>query len=250
MSDNGGHAEMADDPSQYPTAPGGGGEGPASNVRPVTRSTIGENVYRELRQAIWTSKFRPGDRLVIDQLARQLGVSITPVREALRRLQLEGLVTDTPYRGASVAKASPAEVRELFELRGVLEGYALARGVEGFSPALLEELRARISDGLQWAVDAGDFSAFHSHNIAFHERMIEIATTGRIRAALFDVIQNVSHTRLIDLPLDRTHMQRSQEQHWELVRLLQVRDRPRIEELSREHSLHYLDSLSRVGALD
>lgn len=241
---------MADDHARSPVTPVNGGKGPGSHVRPVTRSTIGEHVYQELRQAIWTSRLRPGERLVIDQLARQLGVSITPVRDALRRLQLEGLVTETPYRGASVSRASAAEVRELFEIRGVLEGYVLARGVEAFSPTLLEELRSSIADGLQSAVDAGDFPAFHLHNVAFHERMIEIATTGRIRAALFDVLGNISQYRLLDVPLDRTYMNRSQEQHRELVRLLEDRDRQRIEELSREHSLNYLDSLGRLGGFD
>lgn len=241
---------MANDRPQFPALPADDRKSPASNVRPVTRSTIGEHVYQELRQAIWTSKLRPGERLVIDQLARQLGVSITPVRDALRRLQLEGLVTETPYRGASVTKASTAEVRELFEIRGVLEGYVLARGAEAFTPPLIEELQTTIAGGLQSAVEADDFPSFHLHNVAFHERMIKIATTGRIRAALFDVLGNISQYRLLNVPLDRAYMDQSQGQHRELVRLLRDRDRARIEELSREHSLNYLNSLGRLGGFD
>lgn len=78
---------------------------------------------------------------------------------------------------------------------------------------------------------------------------MEIATIGRIRAALFDVIRNIAHYRLLDVPLDRTHMEQSQDQHHELLRLLEDRDRQRVEELSRAHVLNYLDSLDRIGAL-
>lgn len=241
---------MAGERRDGPATASDGRRGSGSNVTPLSRSTVGEHVYKELRQAIWTSKFKPGERLVIDQLAHQLGVSITPVRDAIRRLQLEGLVTDTPYRGASVAKASPAEVRELFEMRGVLEGYVLARGVEAFTKETLEELGATIFSGLESAVDAGDFPSFHLHNVAFHERLIEIATSGRIRAALFDVVRNISHYRMLDVRLDRSYMELSQHQHRELLHLLEDRDLHRIEELSREHALNYLDSLDRLGGFD
>jgi DNA-binding GntR family transcriptional regulator len=81
-----------------------------------------EHVYDEVRQAITSGRFPPGHRLVIDELAGDLGVSITPVREALRQLQREGLVSDVPYSGMQVVALSFAELSELYTVSGCWRG--------------------------------------------------------------------------------------------------------------------------------
>lgn len=208
-----------------------------------------ETVYQRLRSAIWSGQLVPGEKLVIDRLARGFGVSITPVREALRRLQLEGLVTDLPYRGTQVAKASEAELRELFTIRGVLEGFAIAQGRLAFTPAVMDELRLILDDRLQVAVDAGDVAAFRRHNLAFHERMLEVASAGKLHAMVFDLMRNTERYRLFDIRLDRRYVEASQAQHRRLVELLPSGPAAEIEELSRAHALAYVDHLARAGDL-
>jgi DNA-binding GntR family transcriptional regulator len=210
-----------------------------------------EAVYRRLRDDIWAGRLAPGEKLVIDGLARRFGVSITPVREALRRLQLEGLVTDAPYRGTHVAEAGEAELRELFTVRGVLEGFAIAQGTAGFAPAVMAELRAMLDDRLQSAVEAGDVAAFRRHNVAFHERILEVATggAGKLHAMVFDLMRNTERYRLFDIRLDRGYVEASQAQHRRLIELLPAGPAAEIEELSRAHALAYVDHLARAAEL-
>ena len=89
---------------------------------PLTRSQWAE---RRLRQAIVTGEIAPGDRVLVEQLAAEWSVSPTPVREALRSLANEGLLVLHPQRGARVAELSPVEMRDMYELRLLLEPYAL-----------------------------------------------------------------------------------------------------------------------------
>lgn len=208
-----------------------------------------EHVYEELRRQIWSGARRPGEKLVIDQLAASFNVSITPVREALRRLQREGLVTDIAFRGTYVAKATEAELRELFAIRGVLEGYALAQGVESFTPELLAEVREMIETDLQGAVDTGDVAGFRRRNLAFHERLLDTACQGKLRAMVFDLMGNTERYRLLEIQLDRHYMESAQAQHRRLLHLLERRRGPEIERLSRKHALVYVDYLARSGEL-
>ena len=93
-------------------------------------SPIREEVFKMLRQAILTGKLQPGDRLVERELAEQLGVSRTPVREALRKLELENLVTHIPRKGVVVSE-SRKDVIEIFDIRASLEGWRQPGSQEG-----------------------------------------------------------------------------------------------------------------------
>lgn len=215
----------------------------------VPRSTMVEHVYQELRRQIWSGARAPGEKLVIDRLADSFDVSITPVREALRRLQLEGLVTDIPFRGTYVAEATEAELRELFAIRGVLEGYALAQGLDSFTPTLLAEVRRMVEIDLQVAVDANDVPTFRRRNLAFHERLLEIACQGKLRTMVFDLMRNTERYRLFEIELDQVYMRSAQAQHHRLLHHLENKRGPELEELSRKHALAYVDHLARSGEL-
>lgn len=213
------------------------------------RSTMVEHIYDELRRQIWSGARSPGEKLVIDQLAASFDVSITPVREALRRLQLEGLITDVPFKGTYVAKATETELRELFTIRGVLEGYALAQGLDSFTPEALSGVRAAVDQDLQAAVDENDVDTFRRRNAAFHERLMEIACQGKLRAMVFDLMRNTERYRLLEIELHRDYMQSAQAQHRRLVELLHRRRPGEVERLSRRHALAYVDYLARSGEL-
>lgn len=90
------------------------------NVLPVR-----EKVYEYLKSAILSGRFHPGTRLAEEHLAKEAGVSRTPVREALHKLELEGLIKPLETRGFIVSRDSKEEVEELFEIRAILEGHAL-----------------------------------------------------------------------------------------------------------------------------
>ncbi len=111
------------------------------------RRTTHELVVEQLRQMILTGELRPGSRLVQSELAQAMGVSTTPVREALRDLATEGLVRFDPHRGAVIPELSTNEFEEIYEVRMVLEPMAIRKAVTRVSPdelRRLEELHRRM----------------------------------------------------------------------------------------------------------
>lgn len=112
--------------------------------------TLRELALEKMRDAIFSQRFRPGERLVERDLCEQLGVSRTIVREVLRHLETEGLVATMQARGPIVARTSAEEARQIYEIRGVLEGIAARACAEQQDPAAIAALEAcfgRIKDG-------------------------------------------------------------------------------------------------------
>jgi DNA-binding GntR family transcriptional regulator len=110
--------------------------------------TVGDMAYTVIREGIRTGVFRPGERLRQEVLATQIGVSRIPVRSALMKLESEGLITFEPYRGAVVNSLTLDAARETYEIRKVLEAYALRKAMRAMTPerlARLEELAAELN---------------------------------------------------------------------------------------------------------
>jgi DNA-binding GntR family transcriptional regulator len=125
--------------------------------------TVGDMVYEVLREGILKGVFQPGERMRQDQLAEAIGVSRIPVRSALMQLESEGLITFNPYRGAVVNKLSAKEMREIYELRALLEAHALRKAVGVMTPerlAHLEQLAIElnaIKDGEEFLTRRNEF---------------------------------------------------------------------------------------------
>jgi DNA-binding GntR family transcriptional regulator len=112
-------------------------------ITPVT--VIGQTVAK-LRDAIMSGVFKPGERLLEQNLCDWVGVSRTSIREALRRLEAERLITITPNRGPSVTEITWAEAQSIYEVRALLEGEAAALFAERASPAQLTKMKAALAD--------------------------------------------------------------------------------------------------------
>jgi DNA-binding GntR family transcriptional regulator len=125
--------------------------------------TVGDMVYEVLRESILKGVFQPGERLRQDQLAEAIGVSRIPVRSALLQLESDGLILFNPYRGAVVNKLSPEEMREIYEIRGVLEAHALRKAARAMTPEKLKHLEQlahelnEINDGEEFLARRNDF---------------------------------------------------------------------------------------------
>jgi DNA-binding GntR family transcriptional regulator len=103
--------------------------------------TMGDMVYGVLREGILQGAFQPGEHLRQDRLAEAIGVSRIPVRSALLQLESEGLITFHPYRGAVVNDLSTDEMREIYEMRALLEAHALRKVAPTLAPERLDELQ-------------------------------------------------------------------------------------------------------------
>ena len=129
--------------------------------------TLREVVAEELRDMIRRGQLQPGERLLEDRLAEQLGVSRNPVREAIRALENTGLVEVTPRRGAHVATLDPERAVELLELRSVLEAFAAQLAAERRTPEQLAEIREILDNGRQ-ATAVNDVVKAASAHRQFH----------------------------------------------------------------------------------
>lgn len=135
-------------------------------------ASLGQQVTDELRHAILTRRYKPGDRLVEDRLSEELGVSRVPIREALRALAAEGLVDVQPRRGASVAAVSPEVARDLVEVRATLEGLNARLAARHRAPVIVAELRIVQESGNQ-AAGSGDVDDLVRLNGAFHDKLAQ-----------------------------------------------------------------------------
>jgi DNA-binding GntR family transcriptional regulator len=201
-----------------------------------------ERVYRAIRERILSGAYGPGYRVVIDALASELGVSALPVREAIRRLEAEGLVVFRPNAGAHVAPADPGLFDEEMTVLAVLEGYATALAAPRLGEAETARLSA-ITDAMEEALERLDALAFGRLNQEFHGLVYEHCPN----AALVDLLRDVA--RRLDAIRRTVFVQipyRGAESVAEHRRLIELIDgsapAARIEAAARAHKLATVES--------
>jgi DNA-binding GntR family transcriptional regulator len=140
----------------------------------VRHRTMAEAALERLREAIIMGELMPGTPLRLEDLARRLGMSISPIREALRQLEALGLAEHLPHHGAKVMRLDVEELRELFSIRLALEGMAVRRAAERFTAAEAEAARSYL-DAYDEARRLGDIRAAVRAHGSFHFALYEAA---------------------------------------------------------------------------
>ena len=194
-----------------------------------------------IREAILDGRLQPGQRLKEEDLARQLGISRTPVREALLMLQVEGLIVATPNRGATVRVHTPDDLEDLYVLRAVLEGHAVRRAASRVGEDQVDELRESCErfDGLE---PEDELRELVRENLFFHNTILEIAGSARLASMV---------RRVIELPLVyKSYIWYSPDQkrisshyHRQIVNALASGDGERAELIMKEHVFEARDLL-------
>jgi DNA-binding GntR family transcriptional regulator len=155
-------------------------DAPESDViTPLGHRTVEEALVKELRDAIVTGSLRPGERLVYRDLARRFGVSVTPVRIALRELSKEGLVEMRAHAGARVSLLSLEELEEIFVIRIGVEGWLSQLGAERLTGEEIGRM-AVLLDDLKQAEEADDRPAYLQRSWAFRTRCYKAAGKPRL----------------------------------------------------------------------
>ena len=155
-------------------------------LRSIEQVSMTQLVYKRIRDAISSGQFQPGERLDVSRLAHILHTSTQPVKEALQRLSLEGMVTIKPRSGTFVKSTTPSEAREILEVRLMIEAFAVSRQREltGEGEEALAHLVKAMNEQVQTMVEAlnGDpfdwsqaWSQYNEWDAAFHERLVELA---------------------------------------------------------------------------
>ena len=136
-------------------------------------------VFQTLRQAILNGELKPGERLMEIQLAQKLGVSRTPVREAIRKLELEGLVLMIPRKGAEVAEITIKDLEDVLEVRAALEELAVCDACENITEEQILALK-EAADNFQAALESDDLVKCAETDMAFHEIIYSATTNKRL----------------------------------------------------------------------
>lgn len=160
---------------------------PAPGARgPVPRSVLSDETYLAIRAMLLEHEIRPGQRINIDSIARELNVSQTPVREALARLEADDLVIKQPLRGYSATELlTEAQVEDLFRFRRLVEPWLAGRAAEVHSADDAEELQAEVERGWQ-ALDldvSETYSAYAAHDVRFHDAIARMSRSEFVRDA-------------------------------------------------------------------
>jgi DNA-binding GntR family transcriptional regulator len=195
---------------------------------------VRERAYEFLKTAVLSGRFNPGERLAEEHLAKELGISRTPIREALHKLETEGLIKPLPTRGFVASGDSREEVEELFEIRAVLEGYALRVICERISEVERDRIEVTIAKAEE-ALGRQALDEVFQWNTHFHDMLHEMITDKhRLYHQIVTMRQYVLRYRKNTLQyLDGG--KRTVDGHHKILLALRLRDPDLCERVMREH---------------
>lgn len=204
--------------------------------------SLKDRVYAVIKDAILTLKLAPGTPLVETQLAEELGVSKTPVRDALQELEREGFVIRILFKGTYVTEVSLKDLSEIFQLRAVLEGLAARLAVPLFSPDELDEIDRNLS-AAEAALEKGDLIQCSQHGKKLHDAIISKANNQQLLLIIHNLDDHVQRFRLISDQINgRLH--KSVKEHRSVLEALRQKDPQAAEEAMRAHLHSVLEDLS------
>lgn len=173
----------------------------ASPVRSLAdHQSLRERIVVRLRDAIVAGDLAPKSRLMEPELARQLGVSRTPLREAIRQLEVEGFLTTIPRVGTFVSEVGTRDVEDTYAIRAVLEGLAARQAAENPDPAAGPALRAILAELAQ---KTADYRVYHEAAGRFHDAVFALSGNQRLQVMYRAVAHQVARLRTLSLAVGR-----------------------------------------------
>lgn len=157
-----------------------------------------ELVFDSLREAIIQGRLKPGERLMEMQLADEMGVSRTPVREAIRKLELEGFVAMIPRKGAYVSGISVKDIVDVFEIRAALEGLAAGLAAERITPEELEQMERSLLQ-ISEVSDKQDIDAMVETDTNFHDLLYRASRNERLSQIITHLKEQIQRFRTTSL---------------------------------------------------
>lgn len=195
----------------------------------INAQSISNRVYEILREKILNGEFAPGVRLDIASIAKQLGVSRTPIKEALNQLEIDGLIEINPRSGTYVADLTAKDVAECCEVRRVLEVYAVELAVQNASDEEIQTLQTLVQE-LKDLAAAKDPDAIYARHLRldheFHKRIVALAHNSRLSRAharenIQEQIKRIKHIRYSQSERD---LEVIQQEHERILAAFKARD--------------------------
>ncbi|MFZ5351244.1 MAG: GntR family transcriptional regulator [Bacillota bacterium] len=192
-----------------------------------------EVVFESIRNAIISGTLKPGERLMEVQMAERLGVSRTPIREAIRKLELEGLVVMLPRKGAYVADLSIKDITDVLEIRAALEGLAAGLAAMRISDEEIEDLETT-AVRFHKAIENDNFEVMIERDIEFHEIIFKATRNEKLIQLSNNLREQVQRFREIYISKGNKSKELADE-HYEIADAISKRDIDLAEKLARKH---------------
>ncbi len=204
-------------------------------ARSIKKENLGDQVYDQVRGMILRGEIPPGRRITENELADSMGISRTPVREALHKLQAEEFLNPLPKGGYAVRGLTLSEVEETFDIRSILESFAAYLAALRYSDEELEPLEQKIEQ-FQTYLDRGELRKLTPINTDFHELLYALSRSPRLIKMINDLRAEIFLLRSV--LLNSMGMARlSNMDHREMVKAIRKREAKKVEILVREHIL-------------
>ncbi|MCK9374616.1 MAG: GntR family transcriptional regulator [Syntrophobacterales bacterium] len=201
----------------------------------LQREKLSHQIYAVLKEMIADHRFQPGARLNIESIARELDVSRTPVWEAVRRLEQEGLVENIPNRGVFMSSLTAAQALDLYAVREVLEGMAARLAATRMDDSSLENM-AQCIQRQREVIENQDYLAYSKLDFEFHAAVYDACGNEWLRE-LLETIKNKMRPLTLHMQPDFSKLI---DQHAELLQALRGRDPEKAEEAFRRHNQYMM----------
>jgi len=202
---------------------------------------LSKKVYRILKSRIIEGSFKPGEKLLESRIAKQLGVSRTPVREALRQLVAEGFVKMSPNQAIMVNDISIKDLREVLQIRGVLEGLAAHLAAVLITEEKINELEA-CNKKMEKFLDQNNVLAFSKESDKFHELILEVCGNDRLVQIRKNLAEQIYRFRNISLHIPG-RLESALKEHREITEALKHGDADKADTLSKKHIASVLKNI-------
>jgi len=207
------------------------------------RKPLGQHVFEHLKQAIIRGDVAPGDRLVESRIAEALDISRTPVREAIHKLEREGLLRKLPRGGFAVLSLTTEDIEETFGIRCVLERYAARLATINHTEEELKPLEDKIKE-FQKCLDEGRLEELPRINTAFHNLLYGLCKSPKLIKMISDLRDQIYRFRRIILNV-AAMAKISNQDHRKMLKAIRERDIERVEMLVEEHIMRGKEIVQR-----
>jgi DNA-binding GntR family transcriptional regulator len=218
-----------------------------SDLPRLTRRNMSDEVYEALKERIISRQFVPGQRLRLVEIERQMGVSRTPVKDALNRLAMQGLVEIRPRKGSFVTDLAPAKIAESFDVRRVLEVYAVELAAQRVTESQLQQLRDIVKE-LRRLTSVEDWDQIYLEYVALdhelHRLIMEFAANKRLEEIWEQVNVHVQMARA-RYPRAERELNLAQEEHEQILKAFEAKDIAALQRTMGHHIERAKQSLLR-----
>lgn len=209
-----------------------------------TYQPLREAICESLRNAIKNGKLKPGERLMEVQLAEELGISRTPVREAIRKLEQEGYVIMLPRRGTYVSSVSVHDVQEIFEIRTALEKLAIGLAARRIENEELEQLQ-KLLTLIEGYIDANEMDKIVETDIAFHDLLYRVSRNERLSSIIGNLKEQLARFRTLSMSYPGRLIE-TLEEHREMVEAIASGDVEAAREAAERHMVRAEETLLKA----